>query len=83
MTRDDTVRVRFFAGYREVVGVGELTRAIAPGATVRQLWDELLGEHPELAQWPPSAALNGDWSPADAPLAAGDEVAFLPPIAGG
>jgi len=78
-----TVRLRFFAGYREVLGMGEITRPLAPGSTAQALWDALVSEHPDLAQWPPSVAVNGEWSAPDAVLADGDEVAFLPPIAGG
>jgi len=83
MSESMTVRIRLFAGFREVVGASALARAIRPGSTVRQLWDDLAVDHPGLAQWPPSAAVNGDWSSPDVVLAAGDEVAFLPPIAGG
>lgn len=78
-----TVRVRFFAGFREVVGAGELECGVAPGSTVRQLWDALVAKHPRLARWPASAAVNGAWATADRPLEDGDEVAYLPPVAGG
>ena len=77
------VHVLLFAGFREVVGRGELERAVAPGTTIRGLWSALCAEHPALERWTPSAALNAEWTRADVPLAEGDELAFLPPVAGG
>lgn len=78
-----SVHVRLFAAYREAVGAGELELPATPGLTVGQVWGQLLARHPDLNQWPPSAAVNRSYAQLTAVLADGDEVAFLPPVSGG
>ncbi len=78
-----SVHVRLFAAYREAAGAGELELPSTPGLTVGQLWGQLLARYPELAHWPPSAAVNRTYASLTSPLADGDEVAFLPPVSGG
>lgn len=78
------VRVRCFASLREVaVDRGELE--LAEGARVDDAWNALAAQHPALAPHRPftRAARNGAYAEWDAPLADGDEVAFLPPVSGG
>ena len=79
------INVRLFARLRDIVGAGEIARQVPDGATVRGVWDGLTGEFPELDAYRDSvsAAVNADFSRMDAPLAEGDEVAFLPPVSGG
>lgn len=90
-----TVRVLFFASLREAVGEDALDLPLPPGATVadlRALLGERLSGLPGLSEEAARAIADGDvriavnqrleTSP-DARLAAGDEVAFLPPITGG
>jgi molybdopterin converting factor small subunit len=77
------VRVRLFAAYREVVGVGTLEEPGGAGLTVAELWERLLVRHPGLKSWPPSAAVNARTAAATTRLCDGDEVAFLPPVSGG
>ena len=79
------VRVRFFAGIREVVGRPDLELEVAEGATPEDLWRRLAAEHPALAGRRPSlgAAVNRRYSRFDAALADGDEVVFVPPVSGG
>ena len=87
-----TVRVLFFASLREAVREDALDLRLPPGATVADLRallaERLAGVSGEAAR----AIADGDVRVAinqrleqspDAPLAAGDEVAFLPPITGG
>ncbi|MFN8424194.1 MAG: MoaD/ThiS family protein [Anaerolineae bacterium] len=82
-----TVRVLLFAAYRDAAGAAELTRALAgpDGApsTVGALWADLVRDHPALAAVPPAAAVNAALTRFEHVLAAGDEVAFLPPVSGG
>ena len=63
----------------------QLAREIAPGATIGDLWHELAGEYPELVPYERSisSAVNADYARMTQVLAAGDEVAFLPPVSGG
>ncbi len=81
-----TVRVRLFAAFRDAVGVAEVTRPLPAGdgpPTAGALWRDLVADHPRLAALPPAVAINAHLARLDAPLVAGDEVAFLPPVSGG
>lgn len=80
------VRIRLFAAYRDAAGRAELSLPVggADGATtVGDIWRRLVADHPALAALPPAAAVNAVLARFDAPVAAGDEVAFLPPVSGG
>lgn len=79
------VRTLFFAAYRETVGARELDLELPAGATVRDLVDDLRRRGGAWTSLPeaPAVAVNRTYSALDTPLAAGDEVAFLPPVAGG
>jgi molybdopterin converting factor subunit 1 len=79
------VTVKLFARLRDIAGVPELTRDVAPGATIGTLWRQLAAEFPELAAYERSisSALNADYARMDAVVSDGDEVAFLPPVSGG
>ena len=44
------VTVRLFARLRDIAGAAELARELAPGATIGDVWRQLAGEFPELAQ---------------------------------
>jgi MoaD family protein len=79
------VTVKMFASFREAAGEGEGAVEIEPGATVGQLWERLVEQHPRLAPMRGVAgmALNGRYIARDVPLSDGDVVAFLPPVSGG
>jgi molybdopterin converting factor subunit 1 len=79
------VTVKLFARLRDIAGAAELTREVAPGATVGAVWQGLAAEFPGLAQYERSisSAINADYSRMDAQVPEGDEVAFLPPVSGG
>ena len=79
------VRVKLFARLRDIAGTDELTRDVAPGATIGALWKQLAREFPDLGQYERSisSALNADYARMDAAVQDGDEVAFLPPVSGG
>jgi MoaE-MoaD fusion protein len=74
------VRVRLFAALRERAGSGQLDVQLGDGATVRDVWPAL-----DLGAEPPGLlyALNRAYVEPDQPLAAGDEVAVIPPVSGG
>jgi len=83
------VKVLFFASLREQLGAGALEVELPAGATtvgaLREhlrrrgaSYDSALGEKKALRM-----ALNQEMVPASAPLKAGDEVAFFPPVTGG
>jgi len=79
------VTVRLFARLREIAGAEELSRDVAAGATIADVWRQLEGEFPELARYERSisSAINADYARMDSRVVDGDEVAFLPPVSGG
>ena len=79
------VTVRLFARLKDLVGAGELARQVDPTANVAVVWGDLVREFPALAPYTSSisGAVNAEYARMDAPVADGDEVAFLPPVSGG
>ena len=80
-----TIRVLFFARYAEIVGRPSATIDVPARATVADVVRLVRRDLPGAAALPalPLAALNAEHTRLDAPVADGDEVALLPPIAGG
>ena len=81
-----TIRVRLFAMLRERAGTGELELELEPGATVADALGSLaardgLGEL--LSRLPVGTAVNREYAGRDRRLAAGDELALIPPVSGG
>jgi molybdopterin converting factor subunit 1 len=79
------VRALFFAAYRDLLGMSELSVDVAEGSTVADLVSSLRGRgHPwDVLPAEPAVALNRTYAALSEPLGAGDEVAFIPPVAGG
>jgi len=79
------LRLLHFASFREAVGRDEEERDVPEGTRVRDLWRALAGEVALFRQFPviPPAAVNREYVESDTVLRDGDEVAFLPPVAGG
>ena len=79
------VTIRLFARLRDIAGAGEMVRQVPNGASIQTVWDALAGEFPDLQQYEVSVstAVNAEYSRMGAPVADGDEVAFLPPVSGG
>lgn len=79
------VRVLYFASFRDAAGRAEEAREVPSGSRVRELWQELAGEVAAFSRFPstPPVAVNREYVPAETELRDGDEVAFLPPVAGG
>ncbi len=79
------VTIRLFARLRDLAGAAELTCDVPAGARVADVWRALVERHPAVAPYASSvsAAVNADFARMDAPVAEGDEVAFLPPVSGG
>ena len=79
------VTVRLFARLRDITGVAELPKDVAPDATIRTVWHGLVDECPDLARYEQSisSAVNADYARMDHPVREGDEIAFLPPVSGG
>lgn len=79
------VNLLYFASFRDAAGKQEETRELHEGARVRDLWQALSGELPHLQAFAamPPAAVNRAYAAPETVLREGDEVAFLPPVAGG
>lgn len=79
------IRLLHFASFRDAAGRDEEVKDLPEGARVSELWSALAREVPLFSRFPsmPPAAVNREYAPGDAVLRDGDEVAFLPPVAGG
>ena len=79
------IRVRVFAGLREVMGTDDVEVDLPQGTTVEGLWAHLLAEDEKLAPFSGSIkfAINHDFVSKETKLEPDDEVAFLPPVSGG
>jgi molybdopterin synthase catalytic subunit len=79
------VRIRLFAQQRQLTGWREQTIELAEGSTVSTAWDALVAGWPVLAPGTDSVrfARNAVYADGDEPLSDGDEVAVIPPVAGG
>jgi sulfur-carrier protein len=83
------MRIRYFAWLKHRVGLAEET--VDPPSnvtTIATLKDWLALRHPGFAEALSTpgvvrCAVNQEYAPEDAPLRAGDEVAFFPPVTGG
>jgi molybdopterin converting factor subunit 1 len=81
----ETVRLLAFAGARDVIGAGELDLALTLPCTATDLLDQVCARFPGLVPYRGSirVAVNGTYADAAEPIRAGDEVALIPPVAGG
>jgi molybdopterin converting factor subunit 1 len=79
------IRSLFFASYRDFAGQDELAVELPDGARVADLVAGLRARGGELARLPesPVTAVNMEYAPLGTRLRDGDEVAFIPPVAGG
>jgi molybdopterin synthase catalytic subunit len=79
------VRVLFFGQLKDIAGVSQEDAELSEGARVEDLYERYARRFPRLAEFRPSvaASVNQEYAEWRAALAAGDEVAFLPPVSGG
>jgi len=78
------IRVLLFASYADALGASELSLDVPQGARVRDLVDQIRDEGAPAALPPsPLVAVNADYASPEQELSAGDEVAIIPPVAGG
>jgi molybdopterin synthase catalytic subunit len=78
------VRVRLFASYAEALGRDEIALELPAGATAGDCLAAVRRE-PGAERLPPSplVAVNQRYARPEARLNEGDEVALIPPVAGG
>lgn len=79
------MRFRFFARYAELLGQAETTLTLDAPATVADAVKALRERVPRAQLLPehPLVAVNREHVLYDRPVAPGDELALLPPLAGG
>ncbi|MCY4399539.1 MAG: MoaD/ThiS family protein [Gemmatimonadetes bacterium] len=79
------VTVLLFAAHRELVGAHDMVVSLPDGATVRTLLVELRGRGGNWADLPlhGAVAVNRKYADGETVLSDGDEVALIPPVAGG
>ena len=83
--RSMRVRLLYFASFRDAVGVDQEVRDVEDGTSVAHLWRSLQVSVPHFARFGtmPAVAVNCEYVSGTRTLSDDDEVAFLPPIAGG
>lgn len=76
-----SIKVRYFASLKQLVGHGETSCSATPPLSARVIWQQL---NPQLAL-PENvlAAVNMEYVDLDALVTDGDELAFFPPVTGG
>lgn len=79
-----TVTVLLFASYADAIGRTKLELHVEPGATVSDVVARVRAMSAEGRVPPaPMVAVNERYASRDCVLRAGDEVALIPPVAGG
>jgi len=83
--RSMTVRLLFFAVLRDIAGTDERELSVTEGTTASEVWEMLRRSYAKLAEYsqPPMIAINESYALPDSVLREGDELAFIPPVAGG
>lgn len=79
------VRLLYFAVLRDIAGTSSDVVELPNGSRAADVWERLRSKHRELAGYaqPPMVAINEEYVAPDSPLRDGDELAFIPPVAGG
>ncbi|HEX9933274.1 MAG TPA: molybdopterin converting factor subunit 1 [Allosphingosinicella sp.] len=76
--------IHFLGRLQDAVGTSALTVALPGGVRDAESLRAWLGrDHPALREPSVRIAVNSSLHPGNAPLAEGDEIAFLPPMSGG
>ena len=79
-----TIRVLLFASYADALGKSEMRLEVERGSVVRDVLRRVL-ELPGAGSLPPRPlmAVNEEYATLEHVVADGDEVAIIPPVAGG
>ena len=85
MNGDVRIRTLFFASYKVLLGTGELQVDLPEGSVVSDLVSALRSRGGAFTVLPaaPAVAVNLTYSDPTSLLRDGDEVALIPPVAGG
>lgn len=79
------VRLLYFAVLRDITGKSEAEVSVAEGTRAGEVWSSMRRDYAELAGYDqlPLIAVNEEYARAETVLREGDELAFIPPVAGG
>ena len=79
------VRLLLFAVLRDITGKSEAELSLPEGTRAADVWQGMRRDYAPLAGYeqPPLIAINETYARADTALRDGDELAFIPPVAGG
>ena len=78
------VRLLYFAVLRDIAGKRDDVLDLPDGTRAADVWRRLRDQHRALRDYnQPMTAINESYADADAILRDGDELAFIPPVAGG
>ena len=79
------IRLLYFAVLRDIAGRSDDVVELPEGTSTGDVWQRLRDQHAALRDYiqPPMIALNESYVSVDEPLHDGDELAFIPPVAGG
>jgi molybdopterin converting factor subunit 1 len=79
------VHLLFFAVLRDVTGKRDDFLDLPDGTRAADVWCRLRDEHAALRGYaqPPMTAINESYADPEQVLRDGDELAFIPPVAGG
>lgn len=79
------IRLLLFALYRDLTGIGEMEIDVLPGSSAAAALATLRAQDARFLSLPerPVIAVNREYATLDAALSDGDELALLPPVAGG
>ena len=79
------VRLLYFAVLRDVTGKRDDVLELPEGTSAADVWRRMRDEHRALREYvhPPMTAINESYADAEQVLRDGDELAFIPPVAGG
>ena len=79
------VRLLYFAVLRDITGTNQTEMTVRDGAKAADVWQSLRDRYSALAEYrnPPMIAINENYATPETLLRDGDELAFIPPVAGG
>ena len=75
----------YFAVLRDIIGTNASDVTLPEGTRAADVWRQMCAAHDELRGYeqPPLTAINESYASPDTILRDGDELAFIPPVAGG
>ena len=80
---DGKIRLLAFGGTKQILHASELHFPLEAPSSVADLLDRICHDYPALAKRSLRLAVNGAYAQPGDRVAPGDEVALIPPVAGG